>query len=189
VAAFSLIELVFVLGVAATLAAGAVPALLAGVDEVRTAGAARYVAGRLQQTRVRAVATSHDTALRVTRDTAGFVVVEYDDGNRNGILSADITSGADQQIGEAERVPDRFPGVEFGALPGVPGADGSAPPGDDPIRLGSSDRVTFTPLGTATPGSLYLRGRRTQFVVRIFGETGRTRIMKYHAATGSWLPL
>jgi type II secretory pathway pseudopilin PulG len=189
VAAFSLIELVFVLGVAATLAAGAIPALLTGLDDVRSKGAARYVAARLQHTRVRALATSRDTALRITRDTSGFVVAAYEDGNRNGVLSADITSGTDRRVGPIERVPDQFPGVEFGALPGIPGADGSAPPGDDPIRLGSSDRVTFTPLGTATPGSLYLHGRRSQFVVRIMGETGRTRILRYNAASQSWLPL
>ena len=188
-AAFSLIELVFVLGVAATFAAGVVPALLAGVDEVRTAGAARYVAARLQQTRVRALTRSRDTALRVTRDAGGFVVAVFEDGNRNGILSADITSGMDHRVGPDDRVPHQFPGVDFGALPGIPGADGSAPPGDDPIRLGSSDRVTFTPLGTATPGSLYVRGRRTQFVVRIVGETGRTRILRYNAASRSWFPL
>lgn len=188
-AAFSLIELVFVLGVAATLAAGAVPALLSGVDEVRTAGAARYIAARLQQTRVRAVARTVDTALRVTRDSSGFLITTYEDGNRNGILSADITSGVDRRVGPPERVPEQFPGVEFGALPGIPGADGSVAPGNDPVRLGASDRVTFTPLGTATPGSLYIRGRRAQFVVRIFGETGRTRILKYHERTRSWLPL
>ena len=50
-AAFSLIELMFVLGVAATLAAASVPQIAASVDEFRAGGAARYVAARLQQAR------------------------------------------------------------------------------------------------------------------------------------------
>ena len=84
-------------------------------------------------------------------------------------------------------MPDQFTGVDFGTLPGVPGAEGSAAPGSDPIRLGSSDGVTFTPTGTATSGSLYLLGRGgVQLVVRIYGETGRTRILKYYSATGQW---
>jgi hypothetical protein len=85
---------------------------------------------------------------------------------------------------------DQFPGVDFGALPGLPGADASAPPGSDPIRLGASDRVTFTPTGTATPGSLYVRGPgNAQYVVRILGETGRTRVLKFSAGSGTWHPL
>ena len=31
-------------------------------------------------------------------------------------------------------MPAQFTGVEFGALPGIPGADGSVAPGDDPIH-------------------------------------------------------
>ena len=188
-AAFSLIELVFVLGVAATLAAAAAPGLLAGMEGVRTAGAARFVASRLQLARAQAIARSRDTALRITRDAEGFVVIVYEDGNRNGVLTADISAGVDRPMGSPARIHEQFPGVDFGALPGIPGADGSTAPGTDPIRLGSSDRVTFTPLGTATPGSLYLRGASSQFVVRIFGETGRTRILRYSQRSRSWHPL
>lgn len=188
-AAFSLIELLFVLGVAATLAAAAAPGLLAGIEGARTLAAGRFVAARLQQARAQAIARSRDTALLITRDAAGYAVAVLEDGNRNGVLSADIAAGIDVPVGEPERIADRFPGVDFGALPGIPGADGSSAPGTDPIRLGTSDRVTFTPLGTATPGSLYLRGASTQLVVRIFGETGRTRVLRYSARSRSWHPL
>ena len=107
------------------------------------------------------------------------VVSVYEDGNRNGVLSRDIQDGVDLIVSPPEHVVDQFPGVDFGALPALPGAEGSAPPGADPIRLGSSDGVTFTATGTATSGSLYLLGRgQTQYVVRIYGETGRTRILR-----------
>jgi type II secretory pathway pseudopilin PulG len=188
VAAFSLIELTFVLGVAATLASVAVPRASAALDEFRAAGAARYVAARLQQARVQAITRSCDTALRITRDARGFVVSVYEDGNQNGVLTRDIQDGIDVPVGPAERVIDQFPGVDFGALPAVAGAEGSTPPGTDPIRLGSADSVTFTPTGTATSGSLYLLGHgASQYVVRIYGETGRTRILKYDARSRTWL--
>ncbi|MGE0450174.1 MAG: Tfp pilus assembly protein FimT/FimU [Vicinamibacterales bacterium] len=187
-AATSCIELLFAVGVAATLGAGATPGLLTAADEIRAGGAARLVAARLQQVRLRAISHARDTAVRFTQTPAGFAMTVYEDGNGNGVLSADIASGLDRSVGPVEHLHDSFPGVEFGALPGIPGADGSTPPGNDPVRLGSSDGVTFTPAGTATPGSLYIRGRGTaQYVVRILGETGRTRILKYSVRTRAWL--
>jgi hypothetical protein len=50
--------------------------------------------------------------------------------------------------------------------------------------------LTFSPIGTATSGSLYVRGPRSaQYVIRIFGETGRTRTLKFDARTRQWGPL
>lgn len=189
-AAFSLIELLFVLGLAATLTIVSAPGLSAALNDVRAAGAARYVAARLQQARLRAVTRTRDTALEITRDADGYLLTVYEDGNRNGVLARDMDSGVDAPVGRTERVVDQFPGVDFGALPGIPGAESSTPPGSDPIRVGATDRVTFTSTGTATPGSLYLVGRGgVQYVVRIFGETGRTRILKLSQRSGTWHPL
>jgi hypothetical protein len=39
--------------------------------------------------------------------------------------------------------------------------------------------MSFTPVGTSTPGSIYLRGADgTQLVVRVVGATGRARVLK-----------
>lgn len=187
---FTLIELMFMLGLAATVGAATVPQVLASLDDFRAAGAARTITAQLQQARGRAVARGRDTAVRVTLDARGYVLVPFEDGNANGVRAADIQNGVDRAIGPAMRLAADFPGVEFGAIAGVPGADGSAAPGADPIRLGSADSVTFTPAGTATPGSLYLRGGRSaQYAVRIYGETGRTRILRYVTAKRTWVPL
>lgn len=190
-AAFSLIELVFVLGVAATLGAAAIPQTLASLDEIRTLGAARYVSARLQRTRMEAIVGNAAAALRVSRATEGYSFSVYVDGNRNGVLSRDIQAGLDHSIQSTERLGDHFPGVDFGVVPGLPAVDSSSsPPGSDPIRLGVSDMATFTAIGTATAGSLYIRGRHdTQYVVRIFGETGKTRVLKFNPRTWQWNPL
>jgi type II secretory pathway pseudopilin PulG len=191
VAAFSLVELVFALGLAATLSAVAVPHLLASLDEARAASAARYVSTRLQRTRMEAIARNEATAVRVTRAAESYRLTQYVDGNRNGVRSRDIEAGVDRLIAGPERLGDQFPGVDFGVVPGLPPIDiPSGAPGADPIRLGSSDLVTFSPLGTATPGSLYVLGRRNvQFVVRIFGETGKTRILKFNQGSRQWIAL
>jgi hypothetical protein len=104
------------------------------------------------------------------------------------VLSRDIQDGTDMMVSPLERLNEQFPGIDFGALPALPGIEGSTPPGSDPVRLGTSDTATFTPVGTATAGTLYLRGRgSTQYAVRVYGETGRTRILRYNPRTRTWL--
>ena len=188
-AAFSLVELMFTLGIAATFALSAVLATRTHLDEARAAAAARLVVSRLQQARTRAVLRGRDTAVRVTSGTGGYLITTYEDTNGTGVLTAEINSGVDVAIGPSERLPERFPGVDFGARASLPGAEGGVAPGTDPIRTGTADGVTFTGDGTATPGSLYVLGRGgSQFVVRIYGETGRTRVLRYYPAASVWAP-
>ena len=190
-AAFSFIELLFVVGLAATISAGALPQLLTSVDDLRAAAAARYVSSRLQQVRMEAVARGRAVGIRFIRTSAGYSMTVYADGNRDGVRTRDIQEGVYWPLQPAERLPDRFSGVDFGTLPGLPPVDpSSAPPGSDPIRLGSSDIASFSPLGTSTTGSLYIRGRRdAQYVVRVFGETGKTRALKFNPRSGEWKAL
>ena len=190
-AAFSLIELVFAVGLAATIGAAAVPQLLTSVDDVRAASAARYIAARLQLARMEAIGRGRSVALRFVRSGTSFTLAAYVDGNLDGVRSRDIQDGIDWPLQSSERLSDRFPGVDFGAVSGLPPADPTGtPPGADPIRLGSSDMASFSPLGTSTTGSLYLRGRRdAQYAVRIFGETGKVRTLKYNSRSAEWKPL
>ena len=188
---YSLVELIFVLGVAGTLSAMATPQLLVTIDDARTIGAVRYVSTRLQDSRMEAVTRDVNVAMRFTLAEGVYGYTVYRDGNGNGVLSRDIERGVDAPIHAIERLPDKFAGVDFGALEGIPPADGSGTaPGTDPIRLGSSDMVSFTAVGTSTTGTLYVRGRRnTQYAIVIFGETGKTRIVKYDARIRGWRTL
>ena len=48
--------------------------------------------------------------------------------------------------------------------------------------------MSFTPIGTATSRTLYLRGRDgSQYSVRVLGATGRTRVLRYVPATHQWI--
>jgi len=188
---YSVIEFLFVTSLCLTLGAIAVPQTLAGLDDIRAESAARYVATRLQRARMEAVMHSAAVAVQFTQTAGGFTYAMYVDGNRNGVLARDIQRGADRRLGAVERLPDQFPGVDFGALLGLPAVDsGSAPPGSDPIRLGAGNVVSFSATGTASPGSIYIRGRGTaQFVVRILGVTGKTRVLKFDGRSRLWKPL
>jgi hypothetical protein len=135
-----------------------------------------------------AVSRSAMVGVQFTQTTGGYSYAVYVDGNRNGVLTRDIQRGIDRLITPAERLPDQFSGVEFGAIPGLPPVDpGGTAPGSDPIRLGSGNIASFSALGTASSGTLYIRSRRdAQYAVRIFGETGRTRMLKFEPRTRQW---
>jgi hypothetical protein len=96
----------------------------------------------------------------------------------------------DPPLGAGERLGDQFAGVSFGILDGVSAVDSteSLEAGSDPIRLGSSDILSFGPVGTATAGTLYLRGRtREQYAVRVLGVTGRVRVLRFDFASRQWV--
>jgi type II secretory pathway pseudopilin PulG len=187
---YSLIEVVFVAGLVVTLSAVALPNIQRALDEFRTVGAVRYMAARLERTRAEALARSADVALRFVDEGITYRYAVYVDGNANGVRTADISSGEDRLASHEERLSDQFAGVDLGVVPELPGVDSGAPPGVDPIKLGSGNMATFTPDGTATPGSLYVLGPRgLQFTIRIVGETGRTRILRFDSRNRTWKPL
>ena len=174
----------------ATVSAVSVPPMLATIDDARTYGAARYLSTRLQHVRMEAVRRSADVGMKFSALPTGYSYTVYVDGNRNGIRTLEIQRGIDREVIPMERLPDLFRDVDFGVLPGLPAVDGGAPAGTDPIRLGASDILTFTPIGTSSSGSLYVIGRsRAQYVIRIFGDSGKTRVLKFDARTRRWNPL
>ncbi len=185
---FSLVDLVFVLGIVTTVSAVSLAVIDHSVGHARAVGAARHVAAKLQRTRVDAVTLNRNVALKVSATTG--VLTTYVDGNGDGVLSRDIQDGTDPRVGVSEEIGAQFPGVVFGPLPNLPAVDASsAPPGTDPIRLGPSDMAVFSPLGAATSGTLYLLAGQMQLAVRIFGETGRTRTLLFEPRTRVWMPL
>jgi hypothetical protein len=188
---YSVLELLFVVGIGMTTSAVAVPQVLAGLDDLRTSGAARYLSARLQQARMEAVMRSTNVAIQFTDTGNGYEYAVYVDGNGNGVLTGEIQSGVDRPIGAVESLRQQFTGVDFGAVAGLPPADpaGTAP-GADPIRLGASSLASFSALGSSSSGTVYIRGRGdSQYAVRIFGETGKTRMMKFNRHTRRWSQL
>ena len=174
-----------------TVSAVAVPGILATVDESRAIGAARYLSTRLQQARMEAITRSADVGIKFVEEAGGYSYTTYVDGNGNGVKTAEILHAIDPPIRQAERLRDLFYGVDFGVLPELPPVEsGGAPPGSDPVKLGAAKILTFTPAGTSSSGSLYILGRKgTQYVIRIFGETGKTRVLKFDPRARRWKPL
>ena len=183
---FSLLELLFVTAIVATLVTLSIPATTGAVDQLRTAMAARYLEGRIMHARTVAIRRSARVALRFEPAADDYRFGEYADGNGNGVRAAEIASGLDPELAAPQRLEHVFPGVAFGLLPGVPDVDGTLSLSTDGLRLGSSRILTLAPDGTASSGTLYIRGRRGQYAVRILGATGRTRMLRFHPGEGRW---
>lgn len=185
---YSLLELLMALTVMVIVGGAAIPLAHASVDRTRAAAAANYLAGRLAIARFEAVRRSAYVAIQFVRQSDGYQMRSYVDGNRNGVLVRDITSGIDLPISAAEQLTYHFSGVEFGIRPNVIGIDPGPFNASDPIQIGSSTLLSFSPHGSSTSGTLFLHGLRgNQFAVRVLGATGRTRILEFHFGSSTWL--
>lgn len=185
---YSMIELTFVAGLAITLTAMAIPVGASAVDEVHASAAARYLVTRFRLARLEAVKQSTAVGFRFRPRDGSYDVGLYVDGNGDGLRTRDIGPGVDSLLGTTERLPDRFPGVDFGFLSGVPAID-EAMGNADPIRLGTSDILSFSPVGSASSGTVYIRGRgQQQYAIRVLGVTGRVRLWRFNLTTRTWNP-
>jgi hypothetical protein len=183
----SALEVMFALAATVTMGALAMALTSSAIDEMRTATAARYVAGRIGSARIDAVRRATAVALRFVEVDGDHQYAAYEDGNGNGVRTAEIGAGIDPPLGPFERLRDKFPGVRFELTPGIPDPDGDVSTGADGVRIGSARVLTMSADGTATSGTLYVRGRQGQYAVRVLGVTGRTRVLQYSAGNRTWL--
>ncbi len=186
--AYSLIELLVVLALVVLVCGAGMPALLAARDDVRADGAAGYLVSEWRRARMEALRRNAQVAIRFEADGADYLLAYYVDGNGNGVRSADIASGIDVLLRPRERLAQQFPGVSFGFEADVPDLDGT-PSAENPmpIRFGSSRMLSFSPTGTSSSGTVYLRGRgHRQLAVRVLGGTGRIRTWLFNFGTSQW---
>ena len=184
----TVLELLFTLALSASLVAVAVPLTTEVTDELRAGMAARYLEGRIMDARMHALRRSTRVALRFEQSGNDYQFAEYADANGNGVRTADITAGVDEQITPPQVLGHLFSGVVFGLPAGVPDVDGVATSSaGDGVRIGTSRILTLGPDGTATSGTLYLHGRRALYAVRILGATGRTRVLRFHSGARQWI--
>jgi prepilin-type N-terminal cleavage/methylation domain-containing protein len=184
----SLIELMFAMAIAATLAAVAIPVSTTTLDDFRARSAARHVAQRIARLRAEAVKRSSFVGLRFVASGSDYSYATYADGNHNGIRSADVASGADPRLNSPELLAWNFPGIRFGIAPGIPDADNQPVSSQDGVRIGSARILSMNPDGSATPGTVYIVSLKgAQYAVRVLGATGRTRVLKFDRISNRWV--
>src|SRR5687768_254956 len=103
---FTLIELLVAVALLMMLASFALPLGSEAIDDLRTASAARYLAGRIAASRMDAIRRSRAVALRFQPAAPDYQFAAFVDGNGNGVRSAEIASGVDLPVGISRRLAD-----------------------------------------------------------------------------------
>lgn len=175
----TLLEMVFVLALILVTASWLIPGLRAYSQEAHLMGAAEKFCGQFREAYSMAVKQNVYTAIRFENGAGGPVYSLYRDGNGNGVSSADIVKGRDVRVAGPFELNGGAADVRVGInanVPAIPPDSGTLDPAD-PIKFGSSNMVSFSPLGTATPGTFYLAGSGAQAAVRVTPGSARVRIL------------
>jgi hypothetical protein len=175
----TLLEMLLVLGILMTGVVVVVPALRAYGVESHIVGAGKIFKEEFWKARSVAMRLGVQTAIRFEHLDDGPSFSVYADGNDNGVRTTDIRAGIDRLVAGPIALSGGAPGVRIGINPNVPALppDTGTLDAEDPIRFGTSDMLSFSPLGTATPGTFYLAGEGVQAAVRVTGGSARVRVL------------
>ncbi len=189
---FNLVELIVVLSIFALVAAIGVPPFLELTGNLRLHLAAQELGGTLRLARSEAARRGFNVAVKFRPGQGGGTTYTlYRDGNGDGVLNRDIDTGVDPALSLPRPLQYLGSRMHFGFPPGLKVRDPGAPRQwlsvKDPIRFNTSDLASFGPLGTSTPGSVYLTdGKRRLMAVRLTSRTGRPRIIVYDFEEEVW---
>jgi len=185
---WTLVELLVVVAIVMIFGGVFVGHLKAYSVEAHVLGAGRIFKGEFVKARSIAARAGVQTALRFETGPEGDSISTYQDGNHNGVRAADISAGIDRRIAGPVPLTASAPGVRVGINPGVPAIppDTGVLDTSDPVRFGPGNMLSFSPLGTATPGTFYVAGQGLQGAVRVTPGSARVRLMVCRGS-GRWV--
>lgn len=185
------VDVLLTVVVAALVSATTLPVVAGALSHERAWSGARYLWLRLQQAQLDAFRRGRFVALRFEVGTSDTLIQPFVDGNGDGVLARDVEQGVDVPLGPAEQLGTRARGVSLRLNQNVADIDGSGvlPSGGNPLRIGRSSFVSFSPWGSATAGTLYVAAERgPQLAIRITGATGRIRLLRFDPGASAWRP-
>ena len=190
---YSLLEMVVATAVAAIFTLLTVPPILRWHGSLRVRMAAAQVESALHLARLWAIQHRSHVAVKFRTDGGGRVRMHlYRDGDGDGVRNRDIEAGIDPEARGPQVLGHFGDNVGFGFPKGLPPRDPSSPHRrlgrlEDPIRFNRSDLASFSPLGTATPGTVYITDHHRHLaMVRVTGTSGRIRLRQYDREGDRW---
>lgn len=184
-AGFSLVELIVAMGVIVAIAGIATPLAANVLDASRARQGAGLLAARIRAAKLEAVSRAANVAVVFDRAGSRWTFRVCADGNGNGVRRAELAT-TDRCADGPFDIGALFPGVEVAVDAAIRGPDGE-PGSSDPVRLGQSDLVSCSATGGCSSGSVFIRSSLgDQYLVRVAGVTGRTRILRFDARTRGW---
>jgi type II secretory pathway pseudopilin PulG len=184
----ALVDVLVAAALMVTILGIAVPSLLSARSRNVARLAARHMASRIQVLRLEALKRNAVVAWRLDPGELGLIATVVD-GDGDGVRQVDMDAGIDRSIQRDLHIRDLFADVSFRIARDVPNPDASGTllAGSDPIRIGTSNFLAFSASGSTSSGTLYLADQGgSQVCVRIFGATGRVRVLWFDEASGTW---
>jgi Tfp pilus assembly protein FimT len=184
----SLAELVVTLALSAGMMLAVIPALTTALHRATLHNAGQHVLEILVEAQNRAATSDRYCGVRFSLVDGEWWYTMYEDGNGNGILAVDITSGIDTPIAARDLVFPSRTRTRIGYTPGTVNFDTGKPMmGDEsPVNFNKSTICSFSPGGSGTPGSVYFTDGVYGAMVRSSGDSGRVRAAFYHGKNGGW---
>jgi len=191
-AGMTLAETLVALAILAAAVVVAVPAGANLLSAARAEAGAREMATTFRALRFKSVTLHRYRGLLFERRGTGWIYWEVEDGNGNGLRTAEVRSGVDKTVSGPHLLENEIEKATPGIPPGGPFPQ--VPPGSeklyettDPVQFGSSDLVSFSPWGSASSGTLYVTDRRNGLAaVVLYGPTARVRVWRFNSWTRRW---
>ena len=186
---YTLIDTIVATGLCSVMGAMAMPTIGLTLDHERTIIGAQVLAGQLQRARLESLKRARAAAVRLEVFDDRTAMQLFVDGDGDGVRQADVAAGIDPPLSPLEYLDQHSRDMSLRINQAITDAGGAGElrPGDDPLRIGTTALVAFSPHGSATSGTLYVAGRRgPQMAIRVFGGTGRVRVMTFDARARQW---
>jgi type II secretory pathway pseudopilin PulG len=186
---FTLIDTIVAAALCSIMGAMAVPMIGGTLERERTIIGAQFLAGQLQRARLESLKRGRAVAVRLEINSDRTSVQLFLDEDGDGVRQADVDNGIDRELTPMEYLDDRSRGISLRINQAITDAGGSGEiqPGSDPLRIGNTALLAFSPLGSSTSGTLYVAGHRgPQMAIRVFGATGRIRLLTFDPRARQW---
>ena len=178
---YSLIDLLTVVAIIGTIAVCAVPAFANYRRRMSVLAAAEQLRNILRLTRQRAISSNHNVGVKFIAGREWTYAI-YEDGDGDGVRNDDIDRKIDRRLFGPAIVMPSFHIATIGLLKTkVKDPDGDAlKPDASPVQFGRSTICSFSPMGSGTPGTIYLiDGGGQLWAARCAGNGGRIRLLRY----------
>ena len=178
-------EVLVVLVILGALSAVTVGAVNKIIDQASCRSLIQTFKALVGEASTRAVLEGRHVAIVFGNDGRGATAQIFADGDGDGVLHEDISRRIDKASGSKVylKVERAYIGIPEGA---AVDPEGNPLSSEDAVRFGRGDILSFGPLATATPGSLYLRDQdgKEGWAFRVAGIDGRIRV--YRWSKGGW---
>lgn len=189
---FSLLEAIVVVAIIGLIAGSAGPAWANLRSRASLRAATDILLGEMRLLRSRAIAEGRNVGWAIDLDPSGaWIGRAYGDGDGDGLRNDDIRDETDKPLGPAKTFLPADASCRIG-FPEEGVRDPSEPskmlfPGSNPVRFGTSNLISFSPLGDSTSGSIFFTDTTGRcFCLRVFGGTARAHLLRYEPSFRRW---